>query len=163
MGRAGETGPPCSSWRKKPRSRPGVLRRCCPPRRQEHGSAATSCPLNIVNFLVKRPETIPTAAERETDSAAAICEASNCYRSFLPSFLPSFSLRHCTTWLSNMKFVFSCLLLFLAAVAQALSPTGDRLLTIWEDVEDVRLYTKFIGGLESMESKPEYDPLHLLI
>lgn len=50
----------------------------------------------------------------------------------------------------KMKFVLTCLLLFLAAVAQALSATGDRLLTIWEDVDDKNLYSKFIGDLESM-------------
>lgn len=49
-----------------------------------------------------------------------------------------------------MKFVLSCLLLFLAAVAQALSATGDRLLSIWEDVADQKLYSKFLGDLESM-------------
>lgn len=49
-----------------------------------------------------------------------------------------------------MKFIFSCLLLFLAAVAQALSATGDRLLSIWEDTEDQQLYSKFFGDLESM-------------
>lgn len=49
-----------------------------------------------------------------------------------------------------MKVVLSCLLLFLAAVAQALSATGDRLLTIWEDVEENQLYSKFLGDLESM-------------
>lgn len=49
-----------------------------------------------------------------------------------------------------MKFVLSCLLLFLAAVAQALSVTGDRLLSIWEDLEDQKQYSKFIGGLEGM-------------
>lgn len=49
-----------------------------------------------------------------------------------------------------MKLVFSCLLLFLAAVAQALSATGDRLLNIWEDKDDQKLYSKFLGDLESM-------------
>lgn len=53
-----------------------------------------------------------------------------------------------------MKFVLSCLLLFLAAVAQALSITGDRLLSIWEDVEDRKLYSKFIGDLEGMRILP---------
>lgn len=48
-----------------------------------------------------------------------------------------------------MRFVVSCLLLFLAAVAQAISATGDRLLTIWEDVDDQKLYSKFLGDLES--------------
>lgn len=47
-----------------------------------------------------------------------------------------------------MKFVLSCLLLFLAAVAQALSITGDRLLGIWEDIEDQKQYSKFIGDLK---------------
>lgn len=47
-----------------------------------------------------------------------------------------------------MKVVFSCLLLFLAAVAQALSATGDRLLSIWEDVEDKKLYSKYLEDLE---------------
>lgn len=50
-----------------------------------------------------------------------------------------------------MKFVLSCLLLFLVAVAQALSATGDRLLSIWEDVADQKLYSKFLGDLESMD------------
>lgn len=49
-----------------------------------------------------------------------------------------------------MKFVVSCLLLFLAAVAQALSVTGDRLLSIWEDLEEQKLYSKFLGDLEGM-------------
>lgn len=49
-----------------------------------------------------------------------------------------------------MKAVFSCLLLFLAAVAQALSATGDRLLTVWEDVEDKKLYSKYLEDLEGM-------------
>lgn len=49
-----------------------------------------------------------------------------------------------------MKVILSCLLLFLAAVAQAISATGNRLLTIWEDLEDQKLYSKFIGDLESM-------------
>lgn len=53
-----------------------------------------------------------------------------------------------------MKFVLSCLLLFLAAVAQALSVTGDRLLSIWEDPEDQKLYSKFIGDLEGMRILP---------
>lgn len=62
-----------------------------------------------------------------------------------------FSPSSITTELSfKMKFVVSCLLLFLAAVAQALSATGARLLTIWEDVDDQKLYSKFIGDLESM-------------
>ncbi|KUI54217.1 Dolichyl-diphosphooligosaccharide--protein glycosyltransferase subunit wbp1 [Cytospora mali] len=47
-----------------------------------------------------------------------------------------------------MKFLLSSLLLFLAAVAQAASSTGSRLLSIWEDVEDQKLYSKFIGDLE---------------
>lgn len=49
-----------------------------------------------------------------------------------------------------MKFILSCLLLFLAAVAQALSTTGNRLLSIWEDKDDQKLYSKFLGDLESM-------------
>lgn len=48
-----------------------------------------------------------------------------------------------------MKVILSCLLLFLAAVAQALSATGSRLLSIWEDVEDQKAYTQFLGDLES--------------
>lgn len=48
-----------------------------------------------------------------------------------------------------MKFLLSSLLLFLAAVAQATSSTGSRLLSIWEDVEEQKLYSKFIGDLES--------------
>lgn len=47
-----------------------------------------------------------------------------------------------------MKVVLSCLLLFLAAVAQALSVTGDRLLSIWDNLGDQKLYSKFIGDLE---------------
>lgn len=47
-----------------------------------------------------------------------------------------------------MKFLLSSLLLLLAAVAHAVSSTGDRLLTIWEDVEEKKLYSKFIGDLE---------------
>lgn len=49
-----------------------------------------------------------------------------------------------------MKFILSCLLLFLAAVAQALSVTGVRLLSIWEDLEDQKLYSKFIADLEGI-------------
>lgn len=48
-----------------------------------------------------------------------------------------------------MKLFLSFLLLALAAVTQAASATGDRLLSIWEDVEDQKLYSKFIGDLES--------------
>lgn len=48
-----------------------------------------------------------------------------------------------------MKFFLSCLLLALAAITQAASSTGDRLLSIWEDVEDKKLYSKFVGDLES--------------
>jgi hypothetical protein len=51
-----------------------------------------------------------------------------------------------------MKLVLSFLLLALAAIAQAASATGDRLLSIWEDVEDKKLYSKFIGDLESMQA-----------
>lgn len=47
-----------------------------------------------------------------------------------------------------MKLVLSFLLLALAAITQAASATGDRLLSIWEDVEDQKLYSKFIGDLE---------------
>lgn len=47
-----------------------------------------------------------------------------------------------------MKFLLSSLLLFLAAVAQAASSTGNRLLSIWEDVSEQKLYSKFIGDLE---------------
>lgn len=50
-----------------------------------------------------------------------------------------------------MKFFLSFLLLALAAVTQAASATGDRLLSIWEDVEDQKLYSKFVGDLESMQ------------
>lgn len=49
-----------------------------------------------------------------------------------------------------MKLFLSFLLLALAAVTQAASATGDRLLSIWEDVEDQKLYSKFVGDLESM-------------
>lgn len=49
-----------------------------------------------------------------------------------------------------MKFILSCLLLFLAAVAQAASATGNRLLAIWEDKDDQKLYSKFLADLESM-------------
>lgn len=51
-----------------------------------------------------------------------------------------------------MKLVLSFLLLALAAITQAASATGDRLLSIWEDVEDQKLYSKFIGDLESMQA-----------
>lgn len=51
-----------------------------------------------------------------------------------------------------MKLFLSFLLLALAAVTQAASATGDRLLSIWEDVEDQKLYSKFVGDLESMQS-----------
>lgn len=51
-----------------------------------------------------------------------------------------------------MKLVLSFLLLALAAITQAASATGDRLLSIWEDVEDQKLYSKFIGDLESMQT-----------
>lgn len=51
-----------------------------------------------------------------------------------------------------MKLVLSFLLLALAAITQAASATGDRLLSIWEDVEDQKLYSKFIGDLESMHN-----------
>lgn len=47
-----------------------------------------------------------------------------------------------------MKLLLSALLLFLAAVAQAVSSTGSRLLSIWDDVEDQKLYSRFIGDLE---------------
>ncbi|ROW13624.1 hypothetical protein VPNG_04543 [Cytospora leucostoma] len=47
-----------------------------------------------------------------------------------------------------MKFLLSSLLLFLVAVAHAASSTGSRLLTVWEDVEDRKLYSKFVGDLE---------------
>lgn len=50
-----------------------------------------------------------------------------------------------------MKLFLSFLLLALAAVTQAASATGDRLLSIWEDVEDQKLYSKFVGDLESMQ------------
>lgn len=49
-----------------------------------------------------------------------------------------------------MKLFLSFLLLALTAVTQAASATGDRLLSIWEDVEDQKLYSKFVGDLESM-------------
>lgn len=49
-----------------------------------------------------------------------------------------------------MKFVISFLLLCLAAVTQALSSQGTRLLSIWDDVEDQKLYSKFIKDLEGM-------------
>lgn len=64
-----------------------------------------------------------------------------------------------------MKFVLSCLLLFLAAVAQALSVTGDRLLSIWEDLEDKKLYSKFIGDLEGMYTRSKFgmNALRLLL
>lgn len=59
-----------------------------------------------------------------------------------------------------MKLVLSFLLLALAAITQAASATGDRLLSIWEDVEDQKLYSKFIGDLESMQTlKPIADEL----
>jgi hypothetical protein len=54
--------------------------------------------------------------------------------------------------LLKMKLVLSFLLLALAAITQAASATGDRLLSIWEDVEDQKLYSKFIGDLESMQN-----------
>lgn len=50
-----------------------------------------------------------------------------------------------------MKLFLSFLLLALAAVTQAASATGDRLLSIWEDVDDQKLYSKFVGDLESMQ------------
>lgn len=53
-----------------------------------------------------------------------------------------------------MKLLLSSLLLFLVAVAHAASPTGSRLLTVWEDVEDRNLYSKFVGDLESKEIGP---------
>ncbi|CAN8100411.1 unnamed protein product [Discula destructiva] len=55
-----------------------------------------------------------------------------------------------------MKFVLSCLLLFLAAVAQAISATGDRLLSIWENKDDQKLYSKFLGDLESRGYKLDH-------
>lgn len=54
-----------------------------------------------------------------------------------------------------MKFLVSLLLLALAAITQAASATGDRLLSIWEDVDDQKLYSKFIGDLESMQTLNE--------
>lgn len=57
-----------------------------------------------------------------------------------------------------MKLVLSFLLLALAAITQAASATGDRLLSIWEDVEDQKLYSKFVADLESMQD-PETVPL----
>lgn len=59
-----------------------------------------------------------------------------------------------------MKLFLSFLLLALAAVTQAASATGDRLLSIWEDVEDQKLYSKFVGDLESM--LPPIDLTHAL-
>lgn len=67
-------------------------------------------------------------------------------------FFSFFFFQHAAGCAQKMKVVLSCLLLFLAAVAQALSATGDRLLTIWEDVEEKQLYSKFLGDLESMYS-----------
>jgi hypothetical protein len=52
-----------------------------------------------------------------------------------------------------MKLLLPALLLFLAAVAQAASSTGSRLLSIWDDVEDQKLYSRFIGDLESKETR----------
>lgn len=58
--------------------------------------------------------------------------------------------------LLKMKLFLSFLLLALAAVTQAASATGDRLLSIWEDVEDQKLYSKFVGDLESMKFPKQF-------
>lgn len=59
-----------------------------------------------------------------------------------------------------MKFLLSSLLLCLAAVAHAASSTGERLLTIFEDVEEKSLYSRFIGDLES-EKSPASPPVSI--
>lgn len=49
-----------------------------------------------------------------------------------------------------MKSVVSVLLVLLAAVAQAISSGGERLLVILDDVADKTGYSKFLGDLESI-------------
>lgn len=59
-----------------------------------------------------------------------------------------------------MKVILSCLLLFLAAVAQAISATGDRLLTVWEDKDDQKLYSKFLADLAGMSQSNNHPSFH---
>ena len=49
-----------------------------------------------------------------------------------------------------MKSLFSFLVLLLASLAYAASSTGDRLLAIFDDVEEKGSYSKFLGDLEGL-------------
>ncbi len=48
----------------------------------------------------------------------------------------------------NMRSLLSLLVLVFVAVVHAISPQGDRLLVIVEDVADKAGYSKFLGDLE---------------
>jgi oligosaccharyltransferase complex subunit beta len=49
-----------------------------------------------------------------------------------------------------MRSLISFVLLLLAAVAQAISSSGDRLLVVLDNVADKTGYTKFFGDLDGM-------------
>ena len=51
-----------------------------------------------------------------------------------------------------MKSLLSFLVLLLAAVAQALSVGGRRILAIWDDQADQSNYSKFVRDLEGKEA-----------
>lgn len=53
-----------------------------------------------------------------------------------------------------MKSLFSFLVLLLAAVVQAVSSTGSRLLVILDNVADKDRYSTFLGDLAGMWSLP---------
>ncbi|ORY55298.1 Dolichyl-diphosphooligosaccharide--protein glycosyltransferase subunit WBP1 [Pseudomassariella vexata] len=56
-----------------------------------------------------------------------------------------------------MKAVLSLLALLLAAVAQAISTSGERLLVVLEDVAEKAGYSKFLGDLEGRGFKINYE------
>lgn len=54
-----------------------------------------------------------------------------------------------------MKFFLSFFFLLLAALASAISSTGDRLLAVLDDVSEKASYSKFLGDLESAHTIPK--------
>src|SRR3569833_1207268 len=58
-----------------------------------------------------------------------------------------------------MKSFTSFLVLLLAAVVQAVSSSGNRLVAIFDDLSDKASYSKFLGDLEGVYSPLRCDPL----
>lgn len=54
-----------------------------------------------------------------------------------------------------MRSLVSFLVLLFAAVARAVSSSGDRLLVVLDDAAEKAAYSKFLGDLEGMSPVPD--------